>query len=361
MEQLEQNQLEQNQLEQTVNQKKKSKKGIIVLVCIIILAIVAALLNILSKTGVFNSTSPTIHYEGYSGRPNFSALGTSSLLKKSLDPYIALIMIEGTIEESNESYNQEYLLDSIDTISCDDNNVGIMLYINSPGGTVYEADELYLCLQDYKAYTGRPVYAYFGSMAASGGYYIGCAADYIIANRNTLTGSIGVIAGSSLDLTGLMEKYGISMTTFTAGENKNMLNYNSPVTPVQREIMQSVADEAYEQFTAIVADSRLMDIEDVKKLADGRVYTAQQAYDNGLIDDVGTFSDAISWMTTFEYDEVAYDLKLYQFEHKATLYDYVMGAVSNIKKSVKGTSGIPEVIEKQITPEISYPAYYYKN
>ena len=161
----------------------------------------------------------------------------------------------------------------------DPNNRGILLNINSPGGTVYESDEAYLALMD-------------SSLAASGGYYIACAADYIYANRNTLTGSIGVIAGESVDATGLFEKIGIKMTTITAGRNKNMGNYNSVLTEEQRAIMQSIADEAYEQFTEIVSDSRGLSISQVKELADGRIYTAKQAKNNGLIDFVLPFEGA---------------------------------------------------------------------
>lgn len=206
--------------------------------------------------------------------------------------YISSIYITGVISEENRTYNQKWLLKQIKKAQKDSKNVGILLVIDSPGGTVYEADDAYLALENYKKATGRPVYAYFCSLAASGGYYIGCAADEIFANRNTLTGSIGVIAGQSVDATGLFEKLGIKMTTITAGKNKNMGNYDSVLTDEQRAIFQAIADEAYEQFTGIVADSRKMDIDDVKKLADGRVYTAQQAKNNGLIDEICSMNDA---------------------------------------------------------------------
>lgn len=96
-------------------------------------------------------------------------------------------------------------MSTIKNLQEDTNNRGIVLVINSPGGGVYQADEVFLALEKYKKKTERPVYAYFTSLAASGGYYVGCAADYIMANRNSLTGSIGVIAGQFTDLTGLME------------------------------------------------------------------------------------------------------------------------------------------------------------
>ena len=217
---------------------------------------------------------------------------SGNIVKNTKKPYIAVIYITGVISEENRTYNQKGLLRKIKNAKKDPNNRGILLNINSPGGTVYESDEAYLALMDYKNSTNRPVYAFFGSLAASGGYYIGCSADTIFANRNCLTGSIGVIAGQSMDATGLLDKIGIKMTTITAGKNKNMGNYNSPLTEEQRAIMQSIADEAYEQFTGIVADSRKMNIADVKTLADGRIYTAAQAKKNGLIDEVCSFEAA---------------------------------------------------------------------
>ncbi len=222
------------------------------------------------------------------------AFGSSSSEKnvKVKSDYISAIYITGMISEENRTYNQKWLLRQIKKAGSDPKNAGVLLVIDSPGGTVYESDEAYLALRKYKKSTGRPVYAYFGSLAASGGYYIGCAADKIFANRNTLTGSIGVIAGQSVDATELLGKVGIKMTTITAGKNKNMGNYNSVLTDEQRAIFQSIADEAYEQFTGIVAESRKMKISDVKKLADGRVYTALQAKNNGLVDAVCPLEEA---------------------------------------------------------------------
>ena len=212
--------------------------------------------------------------------------------KATKKPYISVIHIRGVISEENKTYNQKWLLKQIKRAKNDPNNRGILLNINSPGGTVYESDEAYLSLLEFKESTKRPVYAYFGSLAASGGYYIGCAADTIDANRNCLTGSIGVIAGQALDATALLDKLGVKITTITAGRNKNMGNYNSSLTEEQRAILQSIADEAYEQFTEIVADSRNLDLSNVKALADGRVYTAKQAKSHGLVDDVCSFDEA---------------------------------------------------------------------
>lgn len=268
-------------------------------------------------------------------------------IKKSKGPYVSVIYISGVISEENRTYNQKWLLKKIKSAKNDPNNRGILLNINSPGGTVYESDEAYLALLDYKKSTDRPVYAFFGALAASGGYYIGCSADTIFANRNCLTGSIGVIAGQSIDATGLLEKAGLKMTTITAGRNKNMGNYNSPLTEEQREIMQSIADEAYEQFTEIVADSRNMSIYDVRKLADGRIYTASQARRNGLVDEVCSFETAkekISSDLTRDEDKKDVEINFidYKYRYEENWMSLLSGAasfVNNPEASIYGILG----------------------
>lgn len=249
--------------------------------------------------------------------------------------YISNIYISGVISEENRTYNQKWLLKQIKKAQNDSRNSGILLVIDSPGGTVYEADEAYLALEEYKNVTNRPVYAYFCSLAASGGYYIGCAADRIFVNRNTLTGSIGVIAGQSVDATELFSKIGIKMTTITAGKNKNMGNYDSVLTDEQRAIFQAIADEAYDQFTGIVADSRGMNIDDVKKLADGRVYTALQAKNNGLIDEICSFNEAKEKIKgDFEEKTDFVDFKYVYEESFFDLFSSVASFVKNPEASI---------------------------
>lgn len=269
--------------------------------------------------------------------------------------YIAELYIEGTIQTENEQYNQQWLLDTIDELKNDSNNLGTILFINSPGGTVYESDEIYLALMDYK--TEKPLWAYLGQTAASGGYYIACSAEKIIANRNTLTGSIGVIAGQSFDLTEFMSKHGIKMNTITAGKNKNMLNIDQPLTTEQRAIMQSVADECYNQFTQIVAEGRNLPIETVKTLADGRIYTAQQAKNNKLIDDVNEFSKAKEDMKTTLFEGKNINFTEYKYKEDKNFYKYLFDMYS----SVKGLNTQTEFIEKIMAEsnQIDYPAFIY--
>ena len=273
--------------------------------------------------------------------------------------YVANLYVTGVIQEANETYNQEWLLDTIAGLEEDENNAGILLVIDSPGGAVYEADEVYLALRKYKN-SGKQLWAYFKSMAASGGYYIACAADTIYANRNTMTGSIGVIYGPAIDATALLDKIGIKATSFASGKNKGMLSYNSPLTEEQQKIMQSLVDETYEQFTDIVASSRKMGLKEVKALADGRVYSAKQAKDNGLIDAIGTLENAqermkerLAIVLGLPGDD-ADKIEFYDYE-----YVYDPPFMRRFFESIAGDS-FRKAMDQTFGPAIKYPAYLYR-
>lgn len=217
-----------------------------------------------------------------------------------MEDYIAVVRVEGVIQEQVKTnvlempagYQHLTTMDYIDNLIDDKNNKGILLYVDSPGGTVYESEELYRKLVEYKEATGRPIWDYMAHMAASGGYMTSMAADKIYANPNTVTGSIGVIM-SGLDMTGLYEKLGIRYVSITSGANKD----SSKMTDEQIAIYQEQVNEYYENFVNIVADGRDMTVEDVKTLADGRTYTAKQAQENGLIDEISLYEDVTAAMS----------------------------------------------------------------
>ncbi len=320
---------------------KKRKTGIAVLIIIIAFSIICAVSSaavLLIKKS--NSSEEKIEKKLY---PN----------KK--DGYIATLYIEGTIQDKNETYNQEWLLETIKVLKHDKTNKGIAVFINSPGGSVYEADEVYLALQDYKT-ASKPIYVYQGPLAASGGYYISCAADKIYANRNTLTGSIGVISGSTFDMTEFLLNLGIKSSTIHAGKNKNMGNFNEPLSEEQKQILQTIADECYEQFTDIVAMRRNIPINDVKKLADGRIYTAKQALSNNLIDSIDSWENMLKDMKNNEFE--GKDLKTVEFRYtrEKSFRDFIFG------KSHKEKNDISASLEKLFSDsKMIYPAYLYKN
>jgi protease-4 len=279
--------------------------------------------------------------------------------KFSSSEFIAAIYVEGVIENRNATYNQEWLLTTIDNLKNNSKNVGIALFINSPGGGVYQSDEVYLALQDYKT-ANKKVYAYMGSLAASGGYYISCAAEKIYANRNTLTGSIGVIAGQSFDMTELMKNIGIKSETFFAGRNKNMLNFNQPVTQEQRAIMQGIADECYKQFVGIVTNQRKLPYEKVEELADGRIYTAYQAIQNGLIDKIDSWENMIDDLCD-DLEKPECKVKTFQIIQKQSFLDKLLTSKTEANNTkIAAQLGIPLNVYKELSEPIPYPAYLYK-
>jgi protease-4 len=216
------------------------------------------------------------------------------------DGFVAVLHVEGAIVSAQSTsilgetgtYNQQFLMETVAALSSNPDNVGIMLFIDTPGGEVYATDELYLQLQLYKEATGRPVYAYCASMAASGGYYIAAGSDKILMNRNCITGSIGVTAGTSIDISGFLEEHGIKTTSIYVGKNKAMGSLYEEFTEEQKAIYLSVLEETYDQFVEVVAVGRDMDVEAVTALADGRIFSPKQALENGLIDGIMGYTDA---------------------------------------------------------------------
>lgn len=275
-------------------------------------------------------------------------------------PYVGTIYVEGAIGPGTSDYfgmpigyQHEWTLNQIDELIADTNNKGLILYVDSPGGGVYESDELYLKIKEYQDITTRPVYAYFGSMAASGGYYVSAGADKIIANRNCWTGSIGVTIGTLFDFSQLLENYGIKSKTITSGENKAMGSNYDELTPEQLAIFHGLIDEAYEQFTGIVADERGLDIETVKKIADGRVYTAKQALENGLIDKIASFDDAKADMLS---DNNLKNCEIVDLEYMDDSFLGTLLGKLNLKPMTQ--TGDLNIIMKIVDDKNSFPVSY---
>lgn len=167
----------------------------------------------------------------------------------------------------------------------------IVLRIDSPGGAVGAAQEIYQEIE--RTNQVKPVIASMGSMGASGGYYAALGADTIMANPGTMTGSIGVIVKFP-NLEGLFEKIGYKNQVIKSGPLKDIGASDRPITEEERKLMQDLIDNVYNQFVRDVAAARSLPEETVFKLADGRVYTGEQALELGLIDKLGNFTDAIT-------------------------------------------------------------------
>jgi len=197
---------------------------------------------------------------------------------------VALIRIEGMIMDSKDTVDEikEYVKDPSIKV--------IVLRIDSPGGAVAPAQEIYEEVR--KAATKKKVIVSMGSIAASGGYYIASPATKIVANPGTLTGSIGVIMEIP-NIEGLMNKLGIKTEVVKSGRHKDMASLFRGIKKEEREILQNVLDDVHDQFIKAVAEGRKMPYDDVKKIADGRIFTGGQALKAGLIDELGSLEDAV--------------------------------------------------------------------
>lgn len=212
---------------------------------------------------------------------------------------IVKLSVNGTIQDTGESnslfsgggYDHQAFLKQLDKIKKDKSVKGVLLEVNSPGGGTYESDEIHKKLEEIKA-KNKKVYVQMKNMAASGGYYISTPADKIYAGSQTLTGSLGVII-SSINYSELANDLGVKDESVTSGKHKQILNPMKDMSKEERNIMQSIIDDSYKQFVDVIKKGRHMSEADVKKLADGRIYSAQQAKANGLIDEIGYEDDAI--------------------------------------------------------------------
>ncbi len=213
------------------------------------------------------------------------------------EPFLAKVDIEGTILSgggvtslASGGFDLDYTLDYIDRLMACEQNTGIVLFIDSGGGEIKASDEVYLKLMDYKAATGRPIYAYCDSTACSGAYYIAMAADSIWANRNCICVNIGVYA-QVYNLHDLFEKYGVKEIMIKSSANKGIGSVGQEWTEEQLAIYQSIVDIWYDQFLGVVSEGRGMTKDQVKALDDGREMLALQALDAGFIDGICRYEE----------------------------------------------------------------------
>jgi len=199
-------------------------------------------------------------------------------------PGIGLVKVEGTISESETAVRHLKSLDKNSRVK------GILVRVNSPGGGVAASHEIYREIVRIRD-KGTPVVVSMGAVAASGGYYIACPADVIVANPGTMTGSIGVIMQLPI-VEELMDKVGLEVETIKSEEHKDIGSPFRKMTAGDRELLQDVILDVYNQFTAIVLEERNIEKDKLMALADGRILTGRQAYEAGLVDTLGTLEDA---------------------------------------------------------------------
>lgn len=211
------------------------------------------------------------------GSSNFSFSGNQ----------IAVLDLEGTLVDSRNFVDQLKNYGNRPSVR------SVVIRINSPGGGVAASQEMYEAVRKFRADSNKKVFVSMASVAASGGYYVACAADRIFANPGTVTGSIGVIT-EWINYGDLLQWAKLKSVVLKTGSYKDAGSSTRPLTDKERAYLQSLIDSMYNQFVSAVANSRNMEEEDVRKLADGRVFSGQEAQQNGLVDELGTYEDTIA-------------------------------------------------------------------
>jgi len=217
---------------------------------------------------------------------------------------IAVINIQGLID----GQQSEDVRTQLGIAEKDKNVKGLIIRINSPGGTVSASDQIYNEIRKYKAQANKPVIAFMQGVAASGGYYVSVACEKIIAEPTVITGSIGVMMDHFVFQDLLEEKLGIKPVIIKSGEKKDWPSYFEPTTQQQKEYIQNkLIIPAYERFVQLVDDGReTLVLADVRRLSDGSIYSAPEALEEKLIDQIGYFDNAVELLKSMANIEEAH-------------------------------------------------------
>jgi protease-4 len=218
---------------------------------------------------------------------------------------IAVLTVDGVIQDTGSAtslfgavgYDHQFFMNQLEMIKEDESVKAVVLQVNSPGGGVVESAQIYDKIVEIQKEVGVPFYVSMGSMAASGGYYISAPAEKIFVNKETLTGSIGVIM-ESINYGDLAEKYGIDFVTIKTGPYKDIMSPTRDMTKDERAMLQEMINESYESFVDIIETGRGMSEAQVKAVADGRIMNGRQAIEVGLADEFGYLEDVITAVRT---------------------------------------------------------------
>ncbi|MFJ7934847.1 signal peptide peptidase SppA [Sporosarcina sp. NPDC096371] len=230
---------------------------------------------------------------------------------------IAVLTLDGVIQDLGNTssffqpagYNHQFFMNQLYEVLEDQSVKGLVLQVNSPGGGVVESADIYDAIREIQQEREIPLYVSMGGMAASGGYYVSAPAEKIFVNRETITGSIGVIM-ESVNYAKLAEKYGIDFNTIKTGPYKDIMSGSREMKDEERAMLQEMINDSYERFVDIIEEGRGMTEAEVKAVADGRIMNGRQAIEAGLADEYGKVGDAIAAMkedyklqdaTVFEY------------------------------------------------------------
>lgn len=276
-------------MQRKMTENKRSIALIIALAILLITALGDVFLTRFQNIGLTNELEGSRLLDQFMGTASEEVV----LQGTDYDNRIVVVPIEGAIETNTLDENS--VVDQLDAIIEDASVQGMILEVNSPGGTVYESARIWEKIKEVQAETDIAIYTSMGVVAASGGYYVAAPTDKIFAAEETLTGSIGVIA-DYVNIAELEEKLGIQHEIIKSGEHKDINSPSREMTEEERAINQVQIDELFDKFVNVVAEGRGMTEEEVLAIADGQVYTGKQALENGLIDEIGYYEDALALM-----------------------------------------------------------------
>ena len=270
------------------------------------------------------------------------------ILLLDISGVIGTSMSQGIFEREGDLLSQVYY--RLKKAAEDKMVKGVILRLDTPGGEVTASDIIYHEILNFKQRTGIPVLALMMSLTASGGYYIASACDYLIAHPSTLTGSIGVISLFP-NLEGLFEKVGVQVQVIKSGALKDSGSVFRQMTPEERDVFQKIIEEYHQNFQDIVYENRKehLSLEDVKKIADGRVLTAPQALEAKLIDKIGYFDTALN--TILDFASLP--------EAKVVSYTYYPSRKTNIyATNLKSESPLESISFREVVQSLKSGFYY---
>jgi protease-4 len=277
-------------------------------------------------------------------------IGGSTTVSSGTGDAVAIVRVEGVISSGdkadlNPGAVSGVVIDDLKKAAADPAVKAILLRVDSPGGAVTGVAQIYEMLQQLE----KPVVVSMSSLAASGGYYVSAPADYIFARPDTITGSLGVIM-SLFNAAELIDDLGVEAIAITSGPNKTLGSVWETLTPAQREILEALVDESYDEFVRIVAEGRSLSREQVMELADGRIYSGRQALQLGLVDELGNLEAATQ--KAAELGGISGRPRLIEYEHIPSLGQLLMGFTARLNKSQ--ADQILETITEFATPSLEY-------
>ena len=245
---------------------------------------------------------------------------------------VGIVTIEGPITESKK------IVDNLNDFNKNDNIDAIMLKINSPGGAVVPSQEIYKKVDAISNENAKPIFASIGSLGASGGYYIAIGADLIVANSGSLVGSIGVIMNFPI-VKDLFDKIGLKFETIKSGMYKDSGSPYRESNDVDSKYFKEITLNLHDQFVNEVSSQRSISIGKTRSLAKGQIYTGTMAYENNLIDTLGTFEEALNIMQ--KMTNITNEIRLIYPKEDESLFSSIFESFNSLKVILREFHNMP--------------------